>query len=62
MFVTYLHELVGDDDGPLCSSSPLSRMDFNDTPNSLRFADDRSDSGVSSLRSSSGDERSGSRY
>ncbi|XP_030757045.1 probable JmjC domain-containing histone demethylation protein 2C isoform X2 [Sitophilus oryzae] len=52
----------GDDDGPLCSSSPLSsRMDFNETPNSLRFADDRSDSGVSSLRSGSGDERSGSR-
>ncbi|CAG9772614.1 unnamed protein product [Ceutorhynchus assimilis] len=36
-------------------------MDFNETPNSLRFADDRSDSGVSSLRSGSGDERSGSR-
>ncbi|XP_076257984.1 lysine demethylase 3 isoform X2 [Rhynchophorus ferrugineus] len=52
----------GDDEVPLCSSSPLSsRMDFNETPNSLRFADDRSDSGVSSLRSGSGDERSGSR-
>ncbi|KAL1509972.1 hypothetical protein ABEB36_004635 [Hypothenemus hampei] len=36
-------------------------MDFNETPNSLRYADDRSDSGVSSLRSGSGDERSGSR-
>ncbi|XP_060527245.1 probable JmjC domain-containing histone demethylation protein 2C isoform X2 [Cylas formicarius] len=52
----------GDDDGPLSSSSPFSRMDFNsETPNSLRFPDDRSDSGVSSLRSGSGDERSGSR-
>lgn len=54
---------VGDDDGPLVSSSPYSRMEFNsETPTSLlRFPDDRSDSGVSSLRSGSGDERSGSR-
>ncbi|KAJ8920426.1 hypothetical protein NQ315_005292 [Exocentrus adspersus] len=53
----------GDDDGPLVSSSPYSRMEFNsETPTGLlRFPDDRSDSGVSSLRSSSGDERSGSR-
>ncbi|KAH1005054.1 hypothetical protein HUJ04_006119 [Dendroctonus ponderosae] len=51
----------GDDDGLLCSSSPLSSMDFDNTPNLLRFPDDRSDSGVSSLRSGSGDERCGSR-
>lgn len=52
----------GDDDGPLSSSSPFSRMELSDSANaSLRFPDDRSDSGVSSLRSSSGDERSGSR-
>ncbi|XP_023311015.1 probable JmjC domain-containing histone demethylation protein 2C isoform X3 [Anoplophora glabripennis] len=53
----------GDDDGPLVSSSPYSRMELNsETPTSLlRFPDDRSDSGVSSLRSGSGDERSGSR-
>ncbi|XP_048524488.1 probable JmjC domain-containing histone demethylation protein 2C isoform X3 [Dendroctonus ponderosae] len=36
-------------------------MDFDNTPNLLRFPDDRSDSGVSSLRSGSGDERCGSR-
>ncbi|KAJ8961960.1 hypothetical protein NQ314_005862 [Rhamnusium bicolor] len=53
----------GDDDGPMVSSSPYSRMELNsETPTSLlRFPDDRSDSGVSSLRSGSGDERSGSR-
>lgn len=52
----------GDDDGPLSSSSPFNRMELPDSANaSLRFPDDRSDSGVSSLRSSSGDERSGSR-
>ncbi|KAJ8981779.1 hypothetical protein NQ317_002375 [Molorchus minor] len=53
----------GDDDGPLVSSSPYSRMELNpETPTGLlRFPDDRSDSGVSSLRSGSGDERSGSR-
>ncbi|KAF5299466.1 hypothetical protein FQR65_LT01046 [Abscondita terminalis] len=52
----------GDDDGPL-SSSPFSRMELAESANVglLRFPDDRSDSGVSSLRSSSGDERSGSR-
>jgi hypothetical protein len=45
----------GDDDGPLSSSSPFSRMELSDSANaSLRFPDDRSDSGVSSLRSSSG--------
>lgn len=53
----------GDDDGPLSSSSPFSRMELSDATNTslLRFPDDRSDSGVSSLRSGSGDERSGSR-
>lgn len=53
----------GDDDGPLSSSSPFSRMELSETTNVslLRFSDDRSDSGVSSLRSGSGDERSGSR-
>lgn len=53
----------GDDDGPLSSSSPFSRMELTETTNVslLRFSDDRSDSGVSSLRSGSGDERSGSR-
>ncbi|KAG5888935.1 hypothetical protein JTB14_006303 [Gonioctena quinquepunctata] len=56
----------GDDDGPLVSSSPYhSRMDLGSESASsllLRFPDDRSDSGVSSLRSGgSGDERSGSR-
>lgn len=53
----------GDDDGPLSSSSPFSRMELAESANSslLRFPDDRSDSGVSSLRSGSGDERSGSR-
>lgn len=53
----------GDDDGPLSSSSPFSRMELSETTNTslLRFSDDRSDSGVSSLRSGSGDERSGSR-
>lgn len=53
----------GDDDGPLSSSSPFSRMELIESANSslLRFPDDRSDSGVSSLRSGSGDERSGSR-
>lgn len=57
-----------DDDGPLSSSSPYSRMelagDGTTTAALLRFPDDRSDSGVSSLRSgscASGDERSGSR-
>lgn len=44
------------------ASSPLGRMELGDgTASLLRFADDRSDSGVSSLRSGSGDERSGSR-
>ncbi|XP_066252444.1 lysine-specific demethylase 3B [Euwallacea similis] len=56
-----VYSFRGEDEGPVCSSSPLSRMEFNETHNSLRFADDRSDSGVSSLRSGSGDERSGSR-
>lgn len=53
----------GDDDGPLSSSSPFSRMELTESANAslLRFPDDRSDSGVSSLRSGSGDERSGSR-
>lgn len=53
----------GDDDGPLSSSSPFSRMELAESSNAslLRFPDDRSDSGVSSLRSGSGDERSGSR-
>lgn len=53
----------GDDDGPLSSSSPFNRMELSETTNAslLRFSDDRSDSGVSSLRSGSGDERSGSR-
>lgn len=59
----------GDDDGPLSSSSPSSfsscRMELGESGNAaalLRFPDDRSDSGVSSLRSAgSGDERSGSR-
>lgn len=53
----------GDDDGPLSSSSPFSRMELAESANAslLRFPDDRSDSGVSSLRSGSGDERSGSR-
>lgn len=53
----------GDDDGPVSSSSPFSRMELTESANSslLRFPDDRSDSGVSSLRSGSGDERSGSR-
>lgn len=53
----------GDDDGPLSSSSPFSRMELADATSTvlLRFPDDRSDSGVSSLRSGSGDERSGSR-
>lgn len=59
----------GDDDGPLSSSSPSSfssRMELGESSNAavglLRFPDDRSDSGVSSLRSTgSGDERSGSR-
>uniref|UniRef100_A0A1Y1LQ77 [histone H3]-dimethyl-L-lysine(9) demethylase n=2 Tax=Photinus pyralis TaxID=7054 RepID=A0A1Y1LQ77_PHOPY len=52
----------GDDDVPL-SSSPFSRMELTESANVslLRFPDDRSDSGVSSLRSGSGDERSGSR-
>lgn len=54
-----------DDDGPLSSSSPFSRMEITDNTTALlRFPDDRSDSGVSSLRSgscASGDERSGSR-
>lgn len=56
-----------DDDGPLSSSSPFSRMELADSSainvsSLLRFPDDRSDSGVSSLRSAgSGDERSGSR-
>lgn len=53
-----------DDEGPL--SSPYGRMEIGDGPGTalLRFPDDRSDSGVSSLRSgscASGDERSGSR-
>lgn len=55
-----------DDEGPL--SSEYGRMELGEglgTGTSLlRFADDRSDSGVSSLRSgscASGDERSGSR-
>lgn len=53
----------GDDDGPMSSSSPFSRMELAESANAslLRFPDDRSDSGVSSLRSGSGDERSGSR-
>ncbi|KAF2901107.1 hypothetical protein ILUMI_05081, partial [Ignelater luminosus] len=53
----------GDDDGPLSSSSPFSRMELAESASAalLRFPDDRSDSGVSSLRSGSGDERSGSR-
>lgn len=53
----------GDDDGPLSASSPFSRMELAESANAslLRFPDDRSDSGVSSLRSGSGDERSGSR-
>lgn len=54
----------GDDDGPLSSSSPFNRMELTDSvvnTSLLRFPDDRSDSGVSSLRSGSGDERSGSR-
>lgn len=54
----------GDDDGPLSSSSPFNRMELADSvvnTSLLRFPDDRSDSGVSSLRSGSGDERSGSR-
>lgn len=38
-----------------------ARMDDGPTAAALRFPDDRSDSGVSSLRSGSGDERSGSR-
>lgn len=60
-----------DDDGPMSVRSPFSsssRMELSDGGGvgavslSLRFPDDRSDSGVSSLRSgSSGDERSGSR-
>jgi hypothetical protein len=51
-----------DDDGPLSSSSPFSRMEIDSSATALlRFPDDRSDSGVSSLRSGSGDERSGSR-
>lgn len=56
-----------DDEGPLSSSSPFGRMELSDgsgTVSLLRFPDDRSDSGVSSLRSgscASGDERSGSR-
>lgn len=51
-----------DDDGPLSSSSPFSRMEVDSSATALlRFPDDRSDSGVSSLRSGSGDERSGSR-
>ncbi|KAG8309993.1 Lysine-specific demethylase 3B [Homalodisca vitripennis] len=53
-----------DDDGPLPSSSP-ERMELVGDGSAasalLRFPDDRSDSGVSSLRSGSGDERSGSR-
>ncbi|XP_022919363.2 probable JmjC domain-containing histone demethylation protein 2C isoform X1 [Onthophagus taurus] len=57
--------LRGDDEGPLSSSSPFntSRMELADSAHGqlLRFPDDRSDSGVSSLRSGSGDERSGSR-
>lgn len=53
-----------DDEGPL--SSPFGRMELGEVPGTalLRFPDDRSDSGVSSLRSgscASGDERSGSR-
>lgn len=53
-----------DDEGPL--SSPYGRMELGEVPGTalLRFPDDRSDSGVSSLRSgscASGDERSGSR-
>lgn len=53
-----------DDDGLL--SSPYGRMELGDGAGTalLRFPDDRSDSGVSSLRSgscASGDERSGSR-
>lgn len=55
-----------DDEGPLSAASPFSRMELSDSSGAtlLRFADDRSDSGVSSLRSgscASGDERSGSR-
>lgn len=49
-----------DDDGPLSRSSPFRMDDAAGTAVS-RFPDDRSDSGVSSLRSGSGDERSGSR-
>lgn len=45
-------EVVADDE---------ARMDDGPTAAALRFPDDRSDSGVSSLRSGSGDERSGSR-
>ena len=48
-----------EDEGLRSSSSPLSRMESATAL--LRFPDDRSDSGVSSLRSGSGDERSGSR-
>lgn len=49
-----------DDDGPLSRSSPFRMDDAAGTAVS-RFPDDRSDSGVSSFRSGSGDERSGSR-
>lgn len=49
-----------DDDGPLSRSSPFKMDDAAGTAVS-RFPDDRSDSGVSSFRSGSGDERSGSR-
>ncbi|XP_014240695.1 probable JmjC domain-containing histone demethylation protein 2C isoform X3 [Cimex lectularius] len=50
---------IDDDDGPLPASSPF-RME--DTVGGGLLRDDRSDSGVSSLRSAgSGDERSGSR-
>lgn len=54
----------GDDEGPLSSSSPYGRMELAEAAGAaslLRYPDDRSDSGVSSLRSGSGDERSGSR-
>lgn len=49
---TVSNEVVADDE---------ARMDDGPTAAALRFPDDRSDSGVSSLRSGSGDERSGSR-
>lgn len=50
-----------DDDGPPPASPERMELPGDASSVAVRFPDDRSDSGVSSLRSGSGDERSGSR-